>query len=137
MYSREQAQGVQQTNRSVGGVDGVVQENAANAEDGAATSTQLKEQAELMLHFVNRLTLLIEGCRATQELTVLRNEPFARFGSEKSSGAVRCLSSERGNGKDDFHQGVSPDFRRFESCLKTCRPCQWQGRLLNKIKTNR
>ncbi|MGA2937747.1 MAG: methyl-accepting chemotaxis protein [Syntrophobacteraceae bacterium] len=59
--SREQAQGVQQINQAVAGVDKVVQENAANAEEAAATSTQLKEQAERMLHFVSRLMVLIEG----------------------------------------------------------------------------
>jgi len=59
--SREQAQGVQQINQAVGGVDKVVQENAANAEEAAATSTQLEKQAERMLHFVSRLMALIEG----------------------------------------------------------------------------
>ncbi|MFZ0943842.1 MAG: methyl-accepting chemotaxis protein [Syntrophobacteraceae bacterium] len=59
--SQEQAQGVQQINQAVGGVDKVVQENAANAEQAAATSTQLEEQAERMLLFVGRLVALIEG----------------------------------------------------------------------------
>jgi methyl-accepting chemotaxis protein len=59
--SLEQAQGVQQINQAVGGVDKVVQENAANAEEAAATSTQLEKQAERMLHFVSRLMALIEG----------------------------------------------------------------------------
>jgi len=59
--SQEQAQGVQQINQAVGGVDKVVQENAANAEEAAATATQLEEQAERMLHFVSRLMDLIEG----------------------------------------------------------------------------
>jgi len=59
--SQEQAQGVQQINQSVGAVDKVVQENAANAEEAAATSTQMQEQAEQMLGFVNRLVVLIEG----------------------------------------------------------------------------
>jgi methyl-accepting chemotaxis protein len=59
--SREQAQGVQQINQAVGGVEEVVQKNATNAEEGAATSTRLKEPAERMLNFVNRLMALIEG----------------------------------------------------------------------------
>jgi hypothetical protein len=59
--SQEQAQGVQQINQAVGGVDKVVQENAAHAEEAAVTSTQMKEQAENMLDFVNRLMALVEG----------------------------------------------------------------------------
>ena len=59
--SQEQAQGVEQINQAVGGVDKVVQENAANAEEAAATSTQLKEQSEHMREFVNRLIVLVEG----------------------------------------------------------------------------
>ncbi len=59
--SREQAQGVQQINQAVGGVDKVVQKNAANAQEAATTSSELKEQAEHMLGFVNRLMALIEG----------------------------------------------------------------------------
>jgi len=59
--SQEQAQGVQQINKAVAGVDKVVQENAANAEEAATTSTQMQEQAEHMLDFVNRLVALVEG----------------------------------------------------------------------------
>ena len=59
--SQEQAQGVQQINQAVGGVDKVIQKNAANAEEAASASTQLKEQAEQMLGFVNRLMALLEG----------------------------------------------------------------------------
>jgi hypothetical protein len=59
--SREQAQGVELINKAVGGVDKVVQENASNAEEAAATSTQLKAQADNMMTFVTGLISLIEG----------------------------------------------------------------------------
>ncbi len=59
--SQEQAQGVQQINQAVGGVDKVIQKNAANAEEAAAASSQWKEQAEHMLGFVDRLIVLLEG----------------------------------------------------------------------------
>ena len=59
--SQEQAQGVEQINQAVGGVDKVVQENASNAEEAASTSKQLEEQARHMTGFVNRLIALIEG----------------------------------------------------------------------------
>ncbi len=59
--SLEQAQGVQQINQAVGGFDKVVQENASNAEEAAATSTQLEDQSGRMLHVVGRLIDLIEG----------------------------------------------------------------------------
>ncbi len=59
--SQEQAQGVEQINQAVAGVDKVVQENAANAEEAASTSTQMQEQAEHMIDFVNRLMVLVKG----------------------------------------------------------------------------
>jgi methyl-accepting chemotaxis protein len=59
--SKEQAQEVEQINQAVAGVDKVVQENAANAEEASATSTQMQEQAERMLDFVNRLLALVKG----------------------------------------------------------------------------
>ena len=68
--SQEQAQGVEQINQAVEGVDKVVQENASNAEEAAATSTQMEEQAEHMLDFVNRLMALIEGHAETQTAAV-------------------------------------------------------------------
>ncbi|HYA40804.1 MAG TPA: methyl-accepting chemotaxis protein [Syntrophobacteraceae bacterium] len=59
--SQEQALGVQQIAQAVEGIDKVAQENAANAKNAASASTQLKEQAEQMLGFVNRLMNLLEG----------------------------------------------------------------------------
>ena len=59
--SHEQAQGVELINKAVGGVDKVVQENAANAEEAASTASQLKTQADNMIGFVSSLIFLIEG----------------------------------------------------------------------------
>ncbi|KIX14809.1 methyl-accepting chemotaxis protein [Dethiosulfatarculus sandiegensis] len=55
--SREQTQGIDQTNRAVGEMDQVTQQNAANAEESASASEQLNSQAAGML----RLVIELEG----------------------------------------------------------------------------
>ena len=88
--SQEQAQGVQQINQAVGGVDKVIQNNAANAEEAASASTQLNEQAEHMLGFVDRLMVLLEG---------YSNEARARgrSGEDQLKKATRGDFQERSN----------------------------------------
>ena len=96
--SREQAQGVEQINQAVGGVDKVVQENAANAEEAAATSTQLKEQAEHMRDFVNRLMFLVEGGQGDAETGVGAEVNVLKDSAVKNPQdrrAPECTSRER------------------------------------------
>jgi methyl-accepting chemotaxis protein len=59
--SNEQAQGIEQVNVAVGQMDGVVQQNAANAEECAAASEELSAQAEELSGMVGELRGLIEG----------------------------------------------------------------------------
>ena len=59
--SLEQAQGIEQINLAVAEVDKVVQENAANADKAAFTSTRMNEQAKQMTDFVDGLIVLIDG----------------------------------------------------------------------------
>jgi methyl-accepting chemotaxis protein len=56
--SQEQTQGIDQTNRAVGEMDQVTQQNAANAEESASASEQLNSQAEIMLTLVTQLERL-------------------------------------------------------------------------------
>ena len=59
--SREQAQGTSQINKSVLDVDRVVQQNAANAQETAATSQEMCAEAELMKGIVGNLVSLVGG----------------------------------------------------------------------------
>ncbi|MEW6658280.1 MAG: methyl-accepting chemotaxis protein [Thermodesulfobacteriota bacterium] len=59
--SREQAQGVEQINRTMIDMDKVVQVNAANAEESASASRELSAQSEKMKNIVDDLAVLMEG----------------------------------------------------------------------------
>jgi methyl-accepting chemotaxis protein len=55
--SREQTQGIGQISEAVGTVDGITQQNSANAEEGAATSEELSNQAALLREMIARFKL--------------------------------------------------------------------------------
>lgn len=57
--SREQAQGIEQINRAVSDMDGVVQSNAGHAGESAAASEDLKNQAGRMKGIVDDLTGIV------------------------------------------------------------------------------
>ncbi len=57
--SDEQAQGIEQVNTSVAEMDKVTQKNAANAQQSASASQQMRGQAEKMKDFVEDLTHLV------------------------------------------------------------------------------
>ncbi len=57
--SREQAQGIQQVNKAVEGMDKIAQRNAANAEESASTSEELSAQAVQMKDIVSALVKLV------------------------------------------------------------------------------
>jgi methyl-accepting chemotaxis protein len=59
--SHEQAQGVEQINRSIIEMDKMVQQNAANASESSSTSEQLGEQAGQMTLVVEDLVALVGG----------------------------------------------------------------------------
>ena len=59
--SDEQAMGVEQVNLAVSEMDKVTRQNAADAEDSAAVSLQLKEQARHLRAIVSRLVRLVSG----------------------------------------------------------------------------
>jgi hypothetical protein len=56
--SNEQAQGIEQVNKAVAGMDNVIQQNAANAEQSASASEEMNAQAEQMKGFINDLVTL-------------------------------------------------------------------------------
>ncbi|MCB2211820.1 Cache 3/Cache 2 fusion domain-containing protein [bacterium] len=55
--SREQSQGISQISEAVGTVDGITQQNSANAEEGAATAEELSNQASLLRDMIARFRL--------------------------------------------------------------------------------
>jgi methyl-accepting chemotaxis protein len=57
--SREQAQGIEQVNKAVDGMDKIAQRNAANAEESASTSEELSAQAVQMKEIVSALVKLV------------------------------------------------------------------------------
>ncbi len=59
--SNEQAQGVEQINTAVAGMDRVTQSNAASAEQSASAGQEMSAQAEQLKAYVRELTNLIGG----------------------------------------------------------------------------
>jgi methyl-accepting chemotaxis protein len=64
--SEEQAQGAQQINKAIAEVDKVVQQNAANAQEGAGASELLKVQANQLNTVVSGLVSMVNGIRHQQ-----------------------------------------------------------------------
>jgi methyl-accepting chemotaxis protein len=61
--SEEQAQGAEQINQAIAEVDKVVQQNAANAQEGAGSSQLLKAQANQLSAVVAGLVSMVNGMR--------------------------------------------------------------------------
>jgi methyl-accepting chemotaxis protein len=59
--SQEQAQGVEQINKAVSGMDKVVQQNAASAEESASAAEEMNAQATQMKEYVQGLAVLVYG----------------------------------------------------------------------------
>lgn len=59
--SKEQAEGIDQTNVAVADMDKVTQQNAANAEESASASEEMNAQAEQMKVMVDQLVMLVGG----------------------------------------------------------------------------
>jgi methyl-accepting chemotaxis protein len=62
--SEEQAQGAEQINKAIAEVDKVVQQNAANAQEGAGASQLLKAQANQLSSVVAGLVSMVRGHRS-------------------------------------------------------------------------
>jgi len=65
--SDEQAQGIGQISNAIAEMDRVIQRNAANAEESASASEQMKAQAERLKEFVGQLTSLVGGDNGKDE----------------------------------------------------------------------
>lgn len=63
--NKDQAQGINQTNRAVAQMDQVTQSNAANSEGSASASEELTAQAEEMNRMVRELIAMVTGGSAS------------------------------------------------------------------------
>ncbi len=63
--SREQSEGIEQVNIGITQMDEIVQHNAANAEESASASGEMKSQAKQLKRYIAELTILIKGSRIT------------------------------------------------------------------------
>lgn len=63
--SQEQSQGIDQVNTAMSQMDGVTQQNAANAEESASAAEELNAQAESMHDTVVKLLRLVGGANGT------------------------------------------------------------------------
>ena len=59
--SKEQAEGINQVNKAIVEMDSVSQRNAANSEESAAASKEMKSQAVHIRGFVTDLVRVVEG----------------------------------------------------------------------------
>jgi len=92
--SNEQAQGIEQVNKTVAKMDKVTQQNAANAEESASASLQMNAQAEHMKDMVNGLQALVGENRREAGHTEIKGALFAvqekqRRASEEDSADSR------------------------------------------------
>jgi methyl-accepting chemotaxis protein len=73
--SNEQAEGTNQTNRAVGEMDKLTQQNSANSEESAASAEELRSQTDILEKMVADLTNIV-GSRVGREegKALLRNE---------------------------------------------------------------
>lgn len=67
--SREQAQGIDQVNTAVSQMDKITQQNAANAEQSASASEELRGQSGQMIRIVAELNAVVGGARQARHLS--------------------------------------------------------------------
>lgn len=64
--SNEQTDGIRQINNAMAEMEGIIEDNAAEAEESAATSELMKAHAEKLKEIVSDLDMLIHGVLADQ-----------------------------------------------------------------------
>jgi len=88
--SAEQSQGIDQINAAIAQMDKVTQQNAANAEESAGASEELKSQADLMSDILARLVRLLGGdekCVAAGRRLSLSDRPLHDIARARESQA--------------------------------------------------
>ena len=84
--STEQAQGIQQLNGAVADMDKVVQQNAATAEESAASADLIRNQAHEMQRIVVTLAELVFDDREKGQRSVPPRDPFPKDAQHAGDG---------------------------------------------------
>ncbi len=84
--SKEQARGIEQVSGAAAQIEGVIQVNAAGAEESSAAAEDLAKDASVMTDIVRQLSALVTGARRQNGTRTL-----------DFSGAARPLPTRRGN----------------------------------------
>jgi methyl-accepting chemotaxis protein/methyl-accepting chemotaxis protein-1 (serine sensor receptor) len=66
--SQEQARGIEQIGKAIAQMEQVTQKNAANAEESAAAAEELNAQSETLKDVVERLTAMLGGSEASNDV---------------------------------------------------------------------
>jgi len=77
--SQEQANGISQVNTTVGEMDRVTQQTAADAEESASAAEEMSAQAVHMREYIDDLVAVIGGSRRVSAPTVPRSRPSRRL----------------------------------------------------------
>ena len=88
--SGEQANGIEQINRSVHEMDKVVQENAANSEESASTAEEMNAQAHSMKQYVDGIIQVVDGRQGKSSLR--RRDGYALEHQKKSTRLISLSS---------------------------------------------
>ena len=95
--SYEQAQGIEQVNKAVAGIDNITQRNAAGAEEASSISGALKRQAEQMKAIVGELAVLVGGrTLQTDRFTEKSNELEQATENEESASELGLSYENQG-----------------------------------------
>ena len=79
--SSEQAQGIDQVNKTVAEIDKVIQQNAANAEESASASQEMTSQANQLGEIVFELGSLVSGSRSKNGEQKIEKSKKRKFAS--------------------------------------------------------
>ena len=101
--SNEQAQGIDQVNKAVAEMDGIVQRNASQAEESASASVELSTQAEETRQYVGELVVLVNGgnhdsgasSSGVRQTPRLPADPRAAFRVLRRKGVCRAMKEKR------------------------------------------
>jgi methyl-accepting chemotaxis protein len=97
--SKEQAQGIDQTNTAGAQMDKVTQQSAANAEESASASEEMTSQAEQMRGIVEELKTIVGGSKKEKRLAKSNEETEQKRGAgrrENSRGFLNSFSAHEG-----------------------------------------
>ena len=101
--SDEQTQGIELINKAVSEMDQVVQQNAANAEESASASEEMRAQAQHMKKFVAGLAALVGGNGKSQASSPLGKDSLE--GTAATPPSRQLLTSRRNSRKGN---GTAP-----------------------------